>query len=298
LAVLAIFGPTASGKTAVAEALAEARAGSSRQTPYRLPRRPDPDRPAIIPTPRRDWGLDHDFVAEYQRLAHATIDADRRRRTPTSSEERALLPGGAVRAVAAASAATGHAGALEHLYHTLGPEGAHALLAAKDAGAAARVHPNDRRRIVRALELAELGSSLAPAADELWSHQLRHPTGIVGLDVGKEELERRIRARAHAMFEAGVAGEVAASRNRSHRPPGHRPPGDRRVVGTKPRRHRRAHRQYANNGGCGGSQVCYRRRRPPGEIADEILEMERSRERLPTHGGAGSALGRSGTRRG
>jgi len=70
------------------------------------------------------------------------------------------------------------------------------------------VHPNDRRRVVRALELAEAGSSLRPDRDTLWSGETRHPTLIVGLDVPKEELARRIEKRTLAMFERGVEEEV------------------------------------------------------------------------------------------
>ena len=50
----------------------------------------------------------------------------------------------------------------EALYDELGPAGAHELLAERDPAAAERIHPNDRRRVVRALELAEQGRSLAP----------------------------------------------------------------------------------------------------------------------------------------
>jgi tRNA dimethylallyltransferase len=67
---------------------------------------------------------------------------------------------------------------------------------------------NDRRRVVRALELAEAGSSLAPASDRLWAEETRHPTLVVGLDVPKELLERRIAERTRAMFDAGVQDEV------------------------------------------------------------------------------------------
>ena len=49
-------------------------------------------------------------------------------------------------------------------YDELGAEQAHELLAERDPAAAAAVHANDRRRVVRALELAEAGSSLRPAA--------------------------------------------------------------------------------------------------------------------------------------
>ena len=47
---------------------------------------------------------------------------------------------------------------------SLGPEAAHALLATRDPAAAAHVHANDRKRLVRALELAEAGSSLVPGS--------------------------------------------------------------------------------------------------------------------------------------
>ena len=50
-----------------------------------------------------------------------------------------------------------------------------------------------------------------PVADELWGEHTRHPTVIVGLDPPKEELERRIVERTHAMFAAGVQEEVRAA---------------------------------------------------------------------------------------
>jgi tRNA dimethylallyltransferase len=61
---------------------------------------------------------------------------------------------------------------------------------------------------VRALELAETGSSLRPEQDRLWTDDLRRPAVVVGLDVPADELERRIEARTRAMFEAGVEDEV------------------------------------------------------------------------------------------
>jgi tRNA dimethylallyltransferase len=73
------------------------------------------------------------------------------------------------------------------------------------------VHPNDRRRVVRALELVEAGSSLRPADPALWSERTRHPTLVVGLAVSPDELERRIEQRAREMFERGVEEEVRAA---------------------------------------------------------------------------------------
>jgi tRNA dimethylallyltransferase len=77
--------------------------------------------------------------------------------------------------------------------------------------AAARVHPNDRRRVVRALELAEVGRSLVPLADALFGGAWRQPTFLVGLDVPKPELERRIAERTTRMYDAGVEAEVRSA---------------------------------------------------------------------------------------
>ena len=57
------------------------------------------------------------------------------------------------------------------------------------------VHQNDRRRVVRALELNEQGYSLAPQRDRLWSSDMRRPTLLVGIDLEPEALtETRHRA--------------------------------------------------------------------------------------------------------
>src|SRR2546421_656163 len=81
----------------------------------------------------------------------------------------------------------------ERVYDRLGAERAHAELAARDAEAAERLHPNDRRRVVRALELAALGSRL-PSAERLWTEETRHSTIVFGLDLSREALAERIEA--------------------------------------------------------------------------------------------------------
>jgi tRNA A37 N6-isopentenylltransferase MiaA len=65
--------------------------------------------------------------------------------------------------------------------------------------------------VVRALELAEVGASLAPAEDRLWSEGFRHPTLLVGLDLPLEKLDQRIEARVHAMLVHGAAEEACAA---------------------------------------------------------------------------------------
>ena len=213
--VIAIFGPTASGKTAVAQAIADAVpsevvSADSMQVYQGLPILTNqPDRPTALVG---IWPLDHEgSVAEYQRLAHEAVDgALSQGRTP-------IVVGGTGLYLRAALAdlelppapPSGARERWERLYDRLGPGTAHAALAERDPQAALAVHPNDRRRVVRALELHEAGGSLAPPRDRLWSEETRHPTQIFGLDVPKAVLEERIRERTEAMFESGVGEEVA-----------------------------------------------------------------------------------------
>jgi tRNA dimethylallyltransferase len=213
--VIAIFGPTASGKTAVAQAIADAVpsevvSADSMQVYQGLPILTNqPDRPTALVG---IWPLDHEgSVAEYQRLAHEAVDgALSQGRTP-------IVVGGTGLYLRAALAdlelppapPSGARERWERLYDRLGPGTAHAALAERDPQAALAVHPNDRRRVVRALELHEAGGSLAPPRDRLWSEETRHPTQIFGLEVPKAVLEERIRERTEAMFERGVGEEVA-----------------------------------------------------------------------------------------
>jgi tRNA dimethylallyltransferase len=149
-------------------------------------------------------------VAGYQRLAHAAIDEI------LASGRTPIVVGGTGLYLRAALAelelppppAAGERERLERLYDRVGGDRAHALLATRDPAAAGAVHPNDRRRVVRALELAEAGSSLRPAEDRLWSEHTRHPTLIVGLELPRDELLRRIEVRTRGMFERGVEEEV------------------------------------------------------------------------------------------
>jgi tRNA dimethylallyltransferase len=91
-----------------------------------------------------------------------------------------------------------------------GPRALHAELAERAPDAAAAVDPGDRTRIVRALELLEMGESPAPAGarSRLWTASLRHPTLLCGLVMERAELYRRIDTRVDAMVAAGAVEEV------------------------------------------------------------------------------------------
>ena len=157
------------------------------------------------------WPLSHEgSVAEYARLAHSTIDGlVAAGKTPVVSGGTGLYLRAALAELELPPAPTREQRRRwERIYDRLGPERAFNLLRERDPDAAARLHANDRRRVVRALELTELGASLSPTSDRLWSDRYRHPTLLVGLDVPRGVLERRIEARAAAMFAAGVEEEV------------------------------------------------------------------------------------------
>jgi tRNA dimethylallyltransferase len=212
--VIAIFGATASGKSAVAEAIArrcaaEVVSADAMQVYRGLPILTN--QPEVPTRLMAVWPLDHEgSVGEYQGLAHAAVDEILAAgRTPivvggTGLYLRAAL--GELDLPPAPPAGTREH--LERLYKRFGPERAHAALAERDPVAASTIHPNDRRRVVRALELHEVGLSLRPEADRLWSAETRHPTLIVGLDVSREVLAARIEERTRLMFERGVEAEV------------------------------------------------------------------------------------------
>jgi tRNA dimethylallyltransferase len=214
--VVAIFGPTAAGKTAVAEALAdllgtEIVSADAMQVYRGLPLLTNqPSRPTCLVGIRE---LDEEMsVGEYARLAHVEIDR------LVAILGVAIVAGGtglylraAIADLRLPSPPAAGARATWEAFYDADPAAAHATLTTLDVVAAGRVHVNDRRRVVRALELAEVGESLAPSHDRLWAGEPRRPTVVFGLDVEREELERRIATRTAAMFDDGVEGEVRAA---------------------------------------------------------------------------------------
>jgi tRNA dimethylallyltransferase len=98
----------------------------------------------------------------------------------------------------------------------LGWPALHARLAQLDPASAARLHPNDAQRIQRALEIVELGG--APVAEQQTARAGAELAGpVVKLAVNPPErklLHQRIAARFAAMMEAGFLDEVQRLRNR------------------------------------------------------------------------------------
>ena len=87
----------------------------------------------------------------------------------------------------------------------------HAELAGVDPEAAARIHPNDERRIVRALEVYHATGTPITALQRQWdSGQRRYEAVFIGLRRDKADQARRINLRVRMMLDAGLADEVAA----------------------------------------------------------------------------------------
>ena len=87
----------------------------------------------------------------------------------------------------------------------------HAELAGVDPEAAERIHPNDERRIVRAIEVYRTtGRPISELQTQWDSGQRPRDCVFIGLRRDKDERNRRINARARRMVAAGLKDEVAA----------------------------------------------------------------------------------------
>ena len=218
--VIAVFGPTASGKSTAALKLAHALEGEivscDAMQLYRglpiLTNQPTAEELAAAPHHLVGvWPLDHEgSVGEYAEMARAAVD------DVVGRGRTAIVCGGSGLYLRAAIApldlppppAEGVRERFGELYDRRGAEAAHQLLAHRDPRAAAAVHPNDRRRVVRALELTESGASLAPQVDTLWDRRDRRSTTVFGLQVEAAVVRDRIERRTREMFERGVVEEV------------------------------------------------------------------------------------------
>jgi tRNA dimethylallyltransferase len=224
--VIAIFGPTGVGKTAVAVALAD-RLRAAGEDPVAV----SADALQVYrglevltgaPTPAERARLEHRMVSflpvdarfsvgEYSDLVHAEID------DLLAGGRRPLVVGGTGLYLRAALADLDlrpppPPGARERWEAELAARGApalHALLAVRAPWAAEAIQPNDRQRIVRALELADAGELEPPEGEsQLWTAHTRHPTLLVGLTLERERLYARVESRVDAMLAAGAREEV------------------------------------------------------------------------------------------
>jgi len=225
--VVALFGPTGVGKTAVAIAIAD------------LLRERGEDPLAIsadalqvyrgletltgAATPQEQARLEHRLLSfvdpvgsfsagEFAHRAHAEIDA------ALTAGRRPIVVGGTGLYLQAAltdialrpppDAETRNK--VQARLNEHGPAALHRELARRAPASAKAIDPHDRTRVGRALELLEMGEHPAPTGEDsrLWTASLRHPTLLCGLTMRRAELYERIDARVDAMVAAGAAAEV------------------------------------------------------------------------------------------
>ncbi len=224
--IIALFGPTGVGKTAVAVALARqlrvrgedpvAVSADALQVYAGL------ETLSGVASAAERADLEHrlvSFVAldatfsagQYAQLAHAEIDG------LLAAGRRAIVVGGTGLYLRAAltelslrpPAPTGVRERWAAELERHGAPALHAKLRQRAAWAADPIDPNDRQRVLRAMELLDLGALEPPAGpSQLWSEELRHPTLLVGLTMRREALYAAIDARVEAMLAAGAREEV------------------------------------------------------------------------------------------
>ena len=103
---------------------------------------------------------------------------------------------------------------LEEEADSVGPEAMHARLAARAPQAAAKVEPGDRSRVIRLLELLEMGAledEEPQVESQLWTEDTRHPTLLAGLTMDRAALYEQIDRRVDMMVGAGALEEVKAA---------------------------------------------------------------------------------------
>lgn len=214
---VALVGPTASGKSSLAMALARARPGTELVSVDSMQVYRGMDVGTATPTDAEQTEVPHhgidlidpweEFtVAEFQSTITGIVDDIERR------GRRALLVGGTGLYLQAVVDGLDVPGRFPEVRAEIESEtdtvALHARLAALDPVAAARMEPTNRRRVVRALEVA-MGSgrpfsSYGPGLDAYPPSRYR----LVGLRLPRPILDERIAERYRAQLEAGFLDEV------------------------------------------------------------------------------------------
>jgi tRNA dimethylallyltransferase len=292
LRILALFGPTAVGKTGVAIAVAErlrergedpvavncdsiqvysglevlsaaADADQQRQLEHRLLSFVDPS---------------EEFSAgRYAELAHSEIDS------LLAEGRRPIVVGGTGLYLRAALADLDLRPPVpqeirDEVERELTERGSAALHSELDPEHAAGVEPNDRKRIARLTELNRAGIEPARSSERLWTAEVRHPTLLVGLSMSRGQLGERIDERVDEMVASAASDEARRAAAGGASRTARAALGFEELLHGNPRAMKRAHRQFARR------QLTWMRRmddvtvidrtgREDVEVAAEIVEL-------------------------
>lgn len=215
--LIAVIGPTASGKSALALELARRLGGEILSVDSMQVYR-GMDVGTAKPTPDEQRQVRHHLidvvppnepftVARFVEMADAIIADAKQRRVPliavggTPLYYKSLFEG--------LFEGPGADPELRACLAKLANEELHAKLAAVDPPAAQRIHVNDTKRLIRALEVFELtGKPISSLQTEWTAQRPRHEAKWVGLSWEKDALNRRINARVKAMIQDGWLDET------------------------------------------------------------------------------------------
>ena len=220
--VVCIVGPTASGKSSLAERLAvtlgSAVVSVDAMQVYRgmdigTAKTPVDERACeLMMVDVCDVGDDYS-VRLFQRDARACVDALLAEgRTPVLCGGTGLYLDAVIDEMDFPAGQTGSA-ARERYEAIARDEGAlalHELLRGRDPKSAELIHPNNVRRVVRALEMLDEGVSYAAKHEGLLARRPHYDALLFGITMDRERLYKRIDARVDAMVEAGLVDEVRA----------------------------------------------------------------------------------------
>ena len=139
----------------------------------------------------------------------------------------------------------------------------HAELTRRAPWAAETIAPTDRQRIVRALELDAIGAlEPPPERNQLWTDEMRHPTRLIGLVMEREALYARIDARVDAMVAAGAIEQVRAAHAAGASPSARQALGFEELLQGDVEATKRRTRNYAKR------QLTWMRKLPSVELVD------------------------------
>ena len=223
--VVALVGPTASGKSSLSEAVASSLNGEvvsvdsmqvyrgmdigTAKTP--TSKRKAPLRMVDICDPRDDFS-----VQQFQRQCRDCIDG------LLNCGRAAILCGGTGlyldSVIDEMNFPSGEKGdhtrsRYESILEELGVDALFALLKDRDPDSAALIHPNNSRRVIRALEMLDEGKSYAEHHEGLLKRAPHYEARIWAITMDRERLYARIGARVDEMIASGLVDEVASLRS-------------------------------------------------------------------------------------
>jgi tRNA dimethylallyltransferase len=215
--VIAVVGPTATGKSGLGIQLARALGGEivnadSMQLYAGMDigtaKEPEAARQGVPHHLLDIWPVTQAAnVADYQKLARAAIDDIMARdRVPVLVGGSGLYVRAALDDLHFPGTDTATRARLTGELALLGPAVLHARLATLDPAAAAAILPGNGRRIVRALEVIELSGR--PFAATMPAYAQVRPAVQIGLTLPRPELDLRIAARVDRMWQAGFESEI------------------------------------------------------------------------------------------